>query len=131
MSTIKLGGHVHTIEGVAQGRRRHRRHSAEFKAEVVAACRHPGVSIAAVALAHQLNANLLRRWVAEAGSNSRGGEPTVPAIKPAFVPVAMPPVAPTNLDITIQVQHGKTTVHVRWPVQAARECGAWLGEWLR
>ena len=44
-------------------RRRRRQHSAEFKAKVVAACRKPGVSIAAVALANRLNANLLRRWV--------------------------------------------------------------------
>jgi len=55
------------------GRRRRRRHSAEFKADAVAACRKPGVSIAAEALARSINANLLRRWVlaaehAEAGS---------------------------------------------------------------
>ena len=43
--------------------RRHRRHSAEFKAKVVAECRHPGVSIASVALANGLNANLLRNWL--------------------------------------------------------------------
>jgi transposase-like protein len=30
---------------------------------VVAACRRPGVSIAAVALEYRLNANLVRRWV--------------------------------------------------------------------
>jgi transposase len=42
-------------------RRRRRTHSAEFKAKVVSACRQPGVSIAAVALANGLNANLLRR----------------------------------------------------------------------
>ena len=48
------------------GRRTHRRHGAEFKAQVVLACRQPGVSIAAVALANGLNANMLRRWVLEA-----------------------------------------------------------------
>ncbi len=45
--------------GSGPGRRQRRCHSAEFKAESVAACR-PGVSIAAVALARSLNANLLR-----------------------------------------------------------------------
>jgi transposase len=44
---------------------RRRRHSAAFKAKAVRACMHPGVSIAAVALHYQLNANLLRRWVAD------------------------------------------------------------------
>ncbi|MGC8520155.1 MAG: transposase [Steroidobacteraceae bacterium] len=47
-------------------RRRRRRHSAEFKAETVAACREPGVSIAAVGTSRSVNANLLRRWVVEA-----------------------------------------------------------------
>jgi transposase len=40
-----------------------RRHSPEFKAQAIAACLQPGVSIAAIALANQLNANYLRRWV--------------------------------------------------------------------
>ena len=57
---------MHTNEGQHQdGRRRRRRHSAEFKAEVIAACKQPGVSIASVALSHGLNANLLRHWIAK------------------------------------------------------------------
>jgi transposase-like protein len=45
------------IEGVGYALRSKRRHGAEFKARVIEACRHPGVSIAAVALDHRLNAN--------------------------------------------------------------------------
>jgi transposase len=45
-------------------RGRHRRtYPDDFKTQVVAACLQPGVSMAAVALANGLNANLLRRWV--------------------------------------------------------------------
>jgi transposase-like protein len=51
---------------VSMVRRRRRRHSAAFKAEAVAACLQPGVSIAAAALSRGLNANLLRRWVVDA-----------------------------------------------------------------
>jgi transposase-like protein len=51
---------------VTTGRRRRRHHSVFFKAEAVGECQQPGVSIAAVALARGLNANLLRRWVKEA-----------------------------------------------------------------
>ena len=47
------------------GHRRRRRHSAEFKAAVIKECMRPGVSIAAVALAHSLNANMLRKWVTD------------------------------------------------------------------
>jgi transposase len=49
-----------------EGGRRRRRHSDEFKADAVAACTQPGMSMAAVAMAHGINANLLRRWVHEA-----------------------------------------------------------------
>ncbi|WKB52877.1 transposase [Eleftheria terrae] len=66
------------LEDKSLGRRRRRRHSAEFKAEVVAACGHPGVSIAAVALSHGLNANLVRRWVEQ---RERG--PSLPSALPA------------------------------------------------
>ena len=45
--------------------RTRRRHSREFKAELVAQCRGLGVSVARVAMAHGVNANLLRRWVVE------------------------------------------------------------------
>jgi len=42
-------------------------HSAEFKAEVMAQCREPGASVAAVAMAHGVNANVVRKWLAGRG----------------------------------------------------------------
>ena len=67
------GGHVDTIEKVVTtGWRRRRHYSVFFKAEAVSACQQPGVSIAAMALARGLNANLLRRGVQAAG---RGDAP--------------------------------------------------------
>ncbi len=67
MSTVTLGGHVNTIpDQMPSPRRRRRLHSDEFKARVVASCVQPGMSMAAVAMAHGINANLLRRWVREA-----------------------------------------------------------------
>ena len=121
-------------------RRRRRRHSDEFKARVVAACRKPGVSIAAVALDHRLNANLLRRWVVMA---ERGQEeapitpPAVPAARAlpasaAFVPVTVQrPAAVSSPEIMIELRRGATVVKVSWPVAAAAGCAAWLGELLR
>ena len=53
-------------EVITTGRRRRRRHSELFKAEAIGACQQEGVSIAAVALARGLNANLLRSWVRKA-----------------------------------------------------------------
>lgn len=80
MSTSTLGGHVDTISNQAGGQRRRRRlHSDEFKADAVAACTQPGVSMAAVALSRGVNANLLRRWVREAELRSTPKTPVIDA----------------------------------------------------
>ncbi len=111
------------------GRRTHRRHGAEFKAQVVRACRQPGVSIAAVALANGLNANMLRRWVVEAG---RLG-PLAASGLPGFVAVQMPtpPAASAQLDIHIELTRGPTTIVMRWPAPLADACATWLREMVR
>src|SRR5262245_58073587 len=78
-----LGGHVDTISNRAAGERRRRRlHSDEFKADAVAACTQPGVSMAAVALTRGINANLLRRWVREAELRSTPKAPMIESRPP-------------------------------------------------
>ena len=115
-----------------------RRHSREFKAEVLRACREPGASVAAIALARGVNANLVHRWLrlAAPGSAARayeraaedggGGE---------FVALQLPPppvvAAPPAPDIRIELRRGATSVSVSWPAQEAGACAAWLREWLR
>jgi transposase len=132
-STYGAGGHVHTIEQ-GTGRRRRRRHSAEFKAEVVAACRRPGVSSAAVALAHSINANLLRRWVAEA-ERDEGGVIEAPEASAgrnsAFVALPVPTRSSSDAVVRIEVRRGALTVSVQWPSSAAHECAIWLREVLK
>jgi len=118
------------------GRRRRRRHSADFKAAVVNECMRPGVSIAAVALAHSLNANMLRKWLMDA---EQAGIPTPPAVvapeevhlaPPSFIPLALK-APPVEGDIRIELHRSGTTVNVVWPAAAAAECAAWLRDWLR
>jgi transposase-like protein len=48
------------------GRRLRRQYSSEFRALVIEAASQPGVSVAAIALANGMNANLLRRWISMA-----------------------------------------------------------------
>jgi len=69
------------------GARRH--HSAELKAQVLAACNEPGASISGVALAHGLNANLVRTWRTGRGLK-RAGVPveSLPVRKQAAQPVS-------------------------------------------
>lgn len=118
----------------APARRTRRRHSAEFRASVIEACRQPGVSMAAVALANGLNANMLRKWVQEADHREVSvpiraeGAPALAAVG-GFVPLSTPVAAVK--DIRIELQRSGTTVTVHWPSGAAAECAAWLREVLR
>jgi len=119
--------------------RTRRRHAPQFRAQVVAACLQPGVSISAVALANGLNANLVRRWVKEhregVGSDvivpGKGGRGRDAAPAP-FVAVAVEtaPVVSTG-DIRLEVRRGETVVHITWPGAQAGACAQWLGAWLR
>ena len=108
---------------------------------MVAACSQPGISIAAVSMAHGVNANLARRWMIDGtGSDRRQSverarvasdtaKPTL-ALPPPFVEVPMPSslVAP---EIRIELRRGATAVNVIWPATAAAECAAWMRELLR
>lgn len=120
------------------GRRRRRRHSAEFKAAVIRECMKPGVSMAAVALAHSLNANMLRKWVLDAEHKviapvaAKAAPITEPPSMPppTFVPLALPAPA-VDGEIRIELQRAGTTVKIVWPAAAARDCAVWLSDWLR
>lgn len=93
--------------------------------------------MAAVALANGLNANMLRKWVAEADSNPQGVAPVdhKPSVNPspAFVPLALaaPQAPPDGGDIRIEVRRAGTTVSICWPSTSSETCAAWLRELLR
>src|SRR5262245_321832 len=120
------------------GRRSRRRHSPEFKASIIEACRRPGVSMASVALANGLNANMLRKWVIEAEQRDAGigagvcASAQAPAASemPAFLPLQLPQADPPS-DIRIELHRGSTRITMTWPTRAAEQCAAWLRELLR
>jgi len=121
-----------TEQGIGAVRRRRRRHSEAFKADAVAACLQPGVSIAAVALSRGLNANLLRRWLVEAertGVPAKSGGPLAENTK-GFVPVPLSSAVNEPV-IRLELRCGSGTVSVQWPASAARECAALLRELMR
>jgi transposase len=114
--------------------RRRRRHSAEFKAQVIQACKQPGVSIAATALRYQLNANQVRIWIRAHDQLAIEPKQIAPtAAIPEFIPIQLP--APTKVsatpDIVIEIRRGAANMTVRWPSSAAAECAGWLQNWLR
>lgn len=109
---------------------RRRRYGDEFKAQVLAECDTPGASVAKVAMAHEVNANVVRRW----RQLARGGGQVTR--KPSeFVPVAI--AAPTPLpsasrrDIEVEVRRGAVTMKVIWPSSVAADFAAWTRELLR
>jgi len=111
-------------------KRTRRRHSEEFRGDAVAACKQPGVSLASVALARRLNANLLRRWVVEAGGARM---PVRKQVRAAFVPVQVEPpaTAKSEAPIRIEIRKGTTQVLVEWPTTHPAACVVWLKELLR
>lgn len=132
VSTSILGGHVDTIDSQAPaGRRRRRLHSDEFKADAVAAASQPGVSMASVALARGINANLLRRWVREAEVVPVKAPLSCAPARSTFVPMQLPGPIGSTADIRLELRRGATTITVTWPMAAAAECASWMRELLR
>jgi len=124
--------------GQPPGRTRHR-YSSEFKAEVIAQARQPHVSIASVALAHGLNANLLRRWIHDVDPNYVKRKSIPPNVNRSattsntreFLPLSFTDNHTPKSDgrsIEIEVHKGNSTIKVKWPVQASTSCLVWLRE---
>ena len=116
-------------------RRGRRRHSEEFKRQVVEACLQPGVSVAAVALANGLSANYLRQLVRAYRESSERGQAEdrgeVLAVQPtAVVPVRVAASA-LPAEIRLDLRRGGTTVQMAWPLEAAASLGQCLRELLR
>jgi len=108
-----------------------RRYSAQIKTQVLAECDAPGASVAKVAMAHGINANVVHRWrqLAREGVQATAAKPS------EFVPVAI--AAPTPLpvqscrDIEVELRRGAVTMKVSWPSSAAADFAAWTRELLR
>ncbi len=121
-----------TTDLLAPAGRGRRQHSVEFKQRVVQACRQPGVSVAAVALSHGLNANLLRRWVIQhSAAPALLAAPSVHDRDGQFVSVKLEEACAPISDIRIELRRGQSSASVSWPVRDAASCAAWLREWLR
>ena len=134
MCTMEI---MHTMSSEADAPTPKRRnYSPALKAQVVAQCRADGASIAAVALTHGINANIVHRWLRE--------HPAKPAPKPInpFIPLPLPAPqvedaeavrsAPGGCaDIRVEIRRGTGVVTVNWPVEAASSCADWLRDWLR
>ena len=106
-----------------------RRYSAEVKSQVMAECDAAGASVAKVAMAHGINANVVHRW----RQLAREGHASEPMHAREFIPVSLA-VAPEPAaagDIRIELRRGSTAMTITWPMSAAADCAAWMRELLR
>ncbi|WP_244998739.1 IS66-like element accessory protein TnpA [Pseudomonas viridiflava] len=105
-----------------------RSYSKSFKAQVIAECAQPDTSIANVALTHNLNANLVHKWIRVHAQKNL-------TLQTAFIPVKTSPPVPMHqarpATIRIEVPHSKGVVVVSWPADNAAACSAFLRDLLR
>lgn len=75
-----------------------RRHSAAFKRKLVKLTEQAGASVAAIALAHGINANLLSKW-----RRAQFGRPArlKPVTQAVLLPVTMDPLPPASAIIDL------------------------------
>lgn len=131
---------VSTVE-----RPKRREYSVEFKASVLEQCRHPGASLAGVALSLGINPNMVHRWIREERQRqllinlqhtasafvSLKLQAEVPLDASAVSSLQRPsPVEPAHCaeTIHIEIQRGGATVSVRWPLAGAAQCAQVLRE---
>lgn len=108
------------VPGLIQGHKRDGRcrYDRAAKDELVRRCMEPGVSVAALALAHGVNANLLRKWITLA-MRKRGAEQRPVLLPVTTQPIATkPPSAPPS-DGAIELVLPGGTIRVRGAIDAA------------
>jgi transposase len=121
--------------------RTHRTYTAQFKAQLVAACQQPGVSIAALAGQHAMNANVLHRWIKEhhrsgchpLAAPDRASEPVPSSLQSAFIPVQLPSAVaqPGPQDIKVELRKGALSMALTWPLSAAAQFASWSAAMLK
>ena len=108
--------HQTSIASLAKKRRTY---SAEFKQQIVQACKAPDVSIASVALQHGLNTNLVSKWIRLIDGKPGNDRSPLPN-KPAFIALSCSaPLDPTPTDmLTVQITlpHSKVEIGLKWQV---------------
>lgn len=123
-----------------EGRRTHRTYSRDFKAQMVSACLQPGASVAALALSHGMNANVVHRWLKEharTGCHQLKALETSPTVAPSISPVEflqlpLPAAAePERQGIEVELRKGALTLRVTWPASLAPDLAHWTAALLR
>ena len=111
-----------------------RRYSTQFKRQVVEACLAGDASVAKIALAHGLNANMVHRWIRQAkhsepAANTGFVALPVPRTMVSASPLAGPAAGAESIRMAIPYRHQSITLS--FPVSQMDRCVALLRELLR
>lgn len=104
-----------------------RRYTPAFKREVLSEARQPGESLAAVAIRHGLNPNLVHKWRKALEQTDQREFLRLPAPgKNTPTSTAAPSVASNGETIRMEVPTPQGQLVVHWPVRQLPESIAWL-----
>jgi transposase len=100
-----------------------RRHSPQFKAQILGETMQEGISVAAVARRHNLNANLIHKWL----KNTQGAVPAAP-VAPAFIPLPAPPTPSLSslAEARIEFPGAKGVITLFWPCDQSQSLAEFL-----
>jgi transposase-like protein len=113
--------------------KRRRRYSQEFKQRILAEARQPGASLAAVAVRHGLNPNMVHKWrqaLQRSGQSEFLRLPAPANNAPATGSTPTSTAAPCDakhldtIHMEVPTPQGQLVVH--WPVSHLPESIAWL-----
>lgn len=101
------------VRGPVNGRRTY---SKGAKQALVKMCLRPGVSVASTALAHGINANLLRRWMTQYAPGPGGDGGASSGV--SLLPVSTTPPEVRSPDSIIEISFMGASIRVRGTVDA-------------
>ncbi|WP_223481246.1 MULTISPECIES: IS66-like element accessory protein TnpA [unclassified Pseudomonas] len=95
-----------------------------FKAQVVQEYLQPGATLSSVAIAHGINANVIRKWLPLYRDQSTSK-------LPAFIPLKSSPKRPTEGLALIELPLGEQSITVKWPTSDPEGCARFIREHAR
>lgn len=98
-----------------------RRYSPQFKAQVIEEAMQDGISVAAVARRHNLNANLIHKWLKTA-------QGVVPAAPAAFISLPAPPTPSRSspAEARIEIPGARGVINLFWPCDQSQSLAEFL-----
>ena len=103
------------IDSTATLKKPRRTFTAEFKHQLIQQCQQPDTSVAKVAMQHQVNANLLHKWIRQ--SRSMVPSLTISSIPQTdFLPVILHPTPVRQEAPPPPVPEKKVVAHIRIPL---------------